>query len=174
MLAIVSSSGTYVSNNTTTLVVSGVAGGIQTGDIITGSNILKEGSGTPVPGVSVSGVIVSGVATVGTTATITLSKSIGAIVLGGTYTFTNPTTTIIQEIIDVNTFVVSPAIIVAPDMLVTATLVAVIKEIAIVPGYSGFGYTDAPAITISGGGALVDGSASCTICLLYTSDAADE
>jgi len=163
MLAVVSSSGTYVSNNTTTLVVNNVTGGIQVGDIITGSNILKEGSGTPVAGVSVSGLTVSGVSTSGSTSTITFNKSIGSITLGGTYVFTNPVTTIIQEIIDVNTFVVSPAIIVSPGMLVTATLVAVIKEIDIVPGYAGFGYTDAPAITISGGGALVDGAASCTI-----------
>jgi len=77
----------------------------------------------------------------------------------GTYI---PDGTIIQAVDAVgNTFTVSPACWIPAGATVSSTVVATIASITITNG--GSGYTTPPTITISGGGAIVQGIATCTV-----------
>lgn len=74
---------------------------------------------------------------------------------------TLPDTVIIQEVLDAEYFTVSPAVWIPAGTNISAILVAVISRIDIT--FAGTGYTSAPVITISGGGATSQAIATCTI-----------
>jgi hypothetical protein len=74
---------------------------------------------------------------------------------------TLPDSVIIQEVVDEEYFTISPAVWIPSGTNISAILVAVISRIDIT--FAGTGYTTAPTITISGGGATSQAIATCTI-----------
>ena len=105
------------------------------------------------------------IAAIGSSTLVTVSSnatlSVGMVVTtvaAGAYV---PSYCIIQSLIGTTQFTISPAAWLPAGTSISATAVATVQGVTITSG--GTGYTTAPIITFSGGGAITQAQASCTI-----------
>lgn len=105
--------------------------------------------------------VVSAVSETQITVADTTGLTVGMIVTSPTSGAYVPSSTIIQSIDSLTQFTVSPACWIPAGATVSSTVVAVVQSITITN--AGSGYTSAPTLTFSGGGATVQAIATCTV-----------
>ena len=119
--------------------------------------IANQGTSTYNGTYQVSAIGSSSLITVATNATL----SVGMVVTSASAGAYVPPYCIIQSLIGTTQFTVSPAAWLPAGAIVSATAVATVNSITITNG--GSGYTTAPTLTFSGGGAITQAQGSCTI-----------
>ena len=156
--------GTNVGSGTTYYVLSN-SGTSLTISSVPGGSAITIGTTT---GLSVTGTVgsISGFTTNLTVGMVISTSTTGAFIPTSNSTGINSTTnpsgiTIIQSIDSSTQFTVSPAVWIPSGITVNCQVVATVASITITN--SGSGYTTAPSITFSGGGATSQATATCTI-----------